>query len=236
MLTYNQCKDFKNIDKSSGRVYDTPKGFFPSVTTVLKATANMAGIEAWKLKVGEEEAQRILTEASARGTLLHSYLERFYLEYSEPNIEDARNFIKTSGMESEAHYIQVMIKETMKHLLANNFRSIAQEFVVWDTELELAGRCDNLGYWQNALTLVDFKTARKAKQLAYVKDYFLQATAYCKAHNRMFEDQIKRFVIIIANEEGGSQIFTGNPSNYIPELRYRVNKYYAINRLSKKEE
>lgn len=64
MLTYNQCKDFRNIDQPSGRVYDVPAGLFPSVTTVLKATANMSGIDAWRAKVGEEEADRILEAAS----------------------------------------------------------------------------------------------------------------------------------------------------------------------------
>ncbi len=226
MLTYNQCKDFKNIDSPLGRVYDTPSGLYPSVTTVLKKTANNPGIDAWRLKVGEEEADRILQEASSRGTILHSYLERFYLEYTEPNIEDARFFINNSGMSEEPIFIQIMIKNIMKYLLANNYKSIAQEFVVWDTDLKLAGRCDNLGYLNGVLTLVDFKSARKHKPLSYVKDYFLQATAYCKAHNRMFEEQIRRFVILIANEEGGFQTFAGSPSSYIPELRYRVKKYY----------
>lgn len=226
MLTYTQCKDFRNIDKDTGRVYDTPEGFLPSVTTVLKATADMSGIEAWKNKVGHDEAARILEAASHRGTILHKYLEDYFTEYSNPSIEDARYFIKHSGLESEPKFIQQMVKSLMKHMLEHRYSSVAQEFVVWDTDLGLAGRCDNLGYWGGRLTLVDFKTARKPKPLAYVKDYFLQATAYCKAHNSMFEEQITRFVILIANEQGGSQLFTGTPKQYIPELRYRVRKFY----------
>lgn len=226
MLTYNHCKDYKNIDQPSGRVYDVPPGFYPSVTTVLKATANMSGIEAWRARVGEEEAQRILEAASSRGTILHKYLEDFFTEYSKPSLDDARHFIKYSGLEQEPLFIQQMVKSIMKQLLIHKYESIAQEFVVWDDELKLAGRCDNLGYWMGKLTLVDFKTARKEKHLAYVKDYFLQATAYCKAHNRMFPEQITRFAILIANEQGGFQLFTGTPKTYIPELRYRVKKFY----------
>jgi hypothetical protein len=226
MLTYNQCKTFKNIDSVSGRVYETPVGLYPSVTTVLKATADMSGILAWRTKIGAEEADRILEAASLRGSILHKYLEDFFIEYSKPTIEDARHFIKQSELEKEPLFIQQMVKSIIKNLLAHQYESIAQEFVVWDDDLKLAGRCDNLGYWMGKLTLVDFKTARKEKALSYVRDYFLQATAYCKAHNRMFPEQITRFVILIANEQGGFQLFTGTPNKYIPDLRFRVRKFY----------
>lgn len=226
MLTYNECRDFANIDRPEGRVYNVPPGLYPSVTTVLKATANMNGINAWRAKIGEEEADRILEAASSRGTILHKYLEDFLIEYSKPTIDDARHFIKNSGLENEQLFIQQMVKSVIKQLLIHKYESLAQEFVVWDDELKIAGRCDNLGYWMGKLTLVDFKTARKEKPLAYVQDYFIQATAYCKAHNRMFPEQISRFVIIIANEQGGFQLFTGTPQQYIPNLRYRVKKYY----------
>jgi ATP-dependent exoDNAse (exonuclease V) beta subunit len=226
MLTYNQCKEFKNIDKPNGRVYETPVGLYPSVTTVLKATADMRGIDAWRARVGEEEANMILEAASLRGSKLHKYLEDFLTECSNPTIEDARHFVACSGLNEEPDFIQQMVKSTLKHLVAHEYESIAQEFVVWDDDLKLAGRCDNLGYWLGTLTLVDFKTARKEKPLAYIKDYFLQATAYCKAHNRMFPTQVNRFVILIANEQGGFQLFTGTPNKYIPDLRYRVRKFY----------
>jgi genome maintenance exonuclease 1 len=226
VLTYNQCKDFQNIDSVTGRVYKIPAGTFPSVTTVLKATADMSGITAWRARVGEEEADRILEAASLRGTILHKYLEDFFIEYTKPTIEDARHYIKHSGLETEPLFIQQMVKVILKHLIAYEYESLAQEFVVWDDELKLAGRCDNLGYCKGKLTLVDFKSARKEKQVSHVRDYFLQATAYCKAHNRLFTEQISRFIIMIANEQGGFQLFTGIPEQYIPELRYRVRKFY----------
>lgn len=228
MLTYEICKAFKNIDLETGRVYEVPNHRFPSVTTVLKHTADMSRIDNWRASVGEEEADRILHEASFRGTKLHSYLEIFYEQYSQPTIEQAREFIASSGLLSEPEHIIGMVKRMIQILVANRYRSLAQEFVVWSEELKLAGRCDSIGYFNDGFTLVDFKTARKEKPLAYIRDYFLQATAYCVAHNSLFEQQVNRFVIIIVNEKGTHQIFSGTPRQYLPELKYRVNKFYEF--------
>ena len=63
MLTYNQCKDFRNIDQPSGRVYDVPTGLYPSVTTVLKATTNMSDAMVFDIETGAlplPELQKIL--------------------------------------------------------------------------------------------------------------------------------------------------------------------------------
>lgn len=228
MLSYEECKKVVNIDKSSGRVYDTPIGQFPSVTTVLGQTANKEWLKQWIERVGEEEAERIKNAAAERGTILHNYFETFYEQYPSPSIEDARHFIKTSGLENEKPFIQKMVKNLLKHLLANNFRSIAQEFAVWDRELEIAGRCDGLGYWNDQLIVIDYKTSRARKSRANIKDYLLQATAYCRAHNQMFENQVKAFVILIAVEDGTTQLFTGLYKNYEQELIARVNSFKGL--------
>lgn len=226
MLTYEICKAFQNFDLETGRVYEVPNHRFPSVTTVLKHSADMTGINRWRESVGHEEADRILNEASFRGTKLHSYLETFYEQYPQATTEQARQFVTSSGLLSEPSHIIDMVKRMMQVLIANSYHSLAQEFVVWNEELRYAGRCDSIGYFNNKLTLVDFKTARKEKPLAFIRDYFLQATAYCVAHNSLFEHQVSRFVIIIVNEKGTHQVFSGTPQQYLPELKYRVKKFY----------
>ena len=52
----------------------------PSVTTILSATKSeeeKAALANWKERVGHKEANRIKTEASTRGTSMHSYIEDF---------------------------------------------------------------------------------------------------------------------------------------------------------------
>jgi hypothetical protein len=226
MLTYNQCKEIKNIDSESGRVYNTPTGTYPSITTVLGATANKAWLQKWIESVGQEEADRIKNAAAERGTILHNYLERFYEEYDSPTKEQARSFIQSSGLTEEKPFIKTMTVELMKHLLVNNFRSVSQEFVVWDDELKIAGRCDGVGYWNDNLVVIDYKTSRKKKSVSQIKDYYLQATFYCNAHNKIFNSSVNRFIILMAVEDGSSQVFTGSPSVYAPELKFRVKRFY----------
>ena len=60
----------------SGRLYSTPDGAFPSVTTVL-SILNEEAIAAWRARVGEEEANRISGRASNRGTKVHSIIEDY---------------------------------------------------------------------------------------------------------------------------------------------------------------
>ena len=50
-------------------------GPFPSVTTVLGSTADTTGIDKWKERVGEAEANRISQNALDRGNIMHRLCE-----------------------------------------------------------------------------------------------------------------------------------------------------------------
>lgn len=229
MYNYSDLKDLKNIDKSTGRVYNTPGGTYPSITTMLGATADKSWLESWKARIGEAEAERIKDQAAERGTLVHDYLEQLYNTYNSPSLEQVREFLLETGLNKEKPFIQKMVKELIKHLLANKFKSISQEFVVWDNDLKLAGRCDGLGYWNGVPVVIDYKTARSKKSKSWIQDYFLQATFYTQAHNKLFDLQVNRFIILIAIEDGTTQIFTGAPSTYSAELFRRRKMFYNKN-------
>lgn len=61
---------------------------YTRVTRVLNVLHN-EGIEAWKLKVGAEEAKRILEEASSFGTRVHSIVEGINLDPHGYRCQDA---------------------------------------------------------------------------------------------------------------------------------------------------
>lgn len=227
-MNFDICKNVTNIDSSNGRVYVTPSGQYPSVTTMLSKTANKHGLIAWRNKIGDVEADKIVKEAAERGTIMHKYLEDYMTLYPTATIDNAKEFIQVSGINKESYNIQLMAKNIIKFLANNNFSTVAQEIAVWDDELKIAGRCDNIGFLQNKLVLLDYKSARSEKKRQYVEDYYLQATAYCKAFNQLFPVKITKFHILVANELGGFQVFSGFPNSKIGELRYRVKQFYNL--------
>ena len=72
-----------NYPKSSRSIEDGMRKYLfgderlPSVTSILQATKSeedKAALENWKQRVGVQQANKIKTEASNRGTSIHSYI------------------------------------------------------------------------------------------------------------------------------------------------------------------
>lgn len=59
----------------SGRHYRIDGERYPSVTTIISQALPNPGIQAWKLRVGEEEAARVSREATDWGTGIHALVE-----------------------------------------------------------------------------------------------------------------------------------------------------------------
>ena len=59
-----------------GRTYDVKDQVaLASVTTILGETKDKSFLEDWKKRVGKEQAKKIMTEASKRGTSMHNIIE-----------------------------------------------------------------------------------------------------------------------------------------------------------------
>jgi hypothetical protein len=85
-----------------GRAYEVtrdnhPKLILPSVTTVLKLVTEPK-FKHLREKFGEARWQKILDDASYRGTVMHSMLENFLLEFS--------TVLKRCGKRSSAIFIR----------------------------------------------------------------------------------------------------------------------------------
>lgn len=218
MIDYSRTKNIEAETLKTGRTYFTPDGAFPSITTLLgKTSENQIWLQKWRERVGEEEADRISKEATDRGTLIHEYAEKHF------NGED----IKPDLVHEKSD-----VREMTYNLIKAGEKGIdevwAQEIALWSPTLKYAGRVDLVGLWKGIPTIVDFKTSKKKKNIKQIKDYYIQCTAYAYAHNELFDTNIKQIVILITVQDTGPQIFTGNAINYIPDLKYRVNKYNEI--------
>ena len=106
-------KEFKRKSVNGKRLYENPYGDpVPSVTTILDKTKPKEKREAlnrWKKRVGEANAQRIVTEAANVGTIMHNILEHWVKneEYEGDSILQAKMMADTVKQNIEADINEV---------------------------------------------------------------------------------------------------------------------------------
>ena len=204
----------KQMNLKSGRVYQVLDGtdegiHYPSITRVLGAKPKPQ-LEAWKRRVGHQEAQRVSQAASGRGTKLHALVEQYV----------GNNTVDT---------IEPHVFELWQHLVpwldAHITGVYGQECDLYSRKLEIAGRTDMIATVDGALAIVDFKQANRPKKEEYIGDYYLQGCFYAAAlyeHTGMLCEKI---VIPIASPQG-LQVFVTTPSEHFGKLRERIAEYH----------
>lgn len=194
-------------DASNVRLYTTPVGDVPSVTSVLSATKSIAdirGLERWKAKVGVDEAARITQEATQRGGSLHLAAEH-YFRTGEPG----------SGpwWDSAAPFLTTRV--TKPELI---------EARVWHPR-GFGGSLDLCAIVDGEPAIIDYKTARKRKKLEWIHDYCLQVAAYVAGANHVYrvnagrEDRIRKGYIVVAYEDRPADVFELGPDALIAYYR-----------------
>ena len=189
------------VNAKGGRYYETPSGAkYPSVTSVTRLH-NLESIQAWKDKVGEEEAGKISRRALARGNKIHSLAEKYLL--NEGDLSD--DFSKAD--------FGVMIPYLDK---INNIHCL--ETQLYSDHLKTAGTVDCIGEYDGKLTVIDFKTSAKLKKREWVKDYFMQCSAYAVMYEERTGTPIERLLLIINVEDEGVQLMDGKRDDYIDDF------------------
>ena len=189
------------VNSKGGRYYETPTGAkYPSVTSITKLH-NQESIQAWKEKVGEEEAGKISRRALARGNKIHSLAEKYLL--NEGDLSD--DFSKTD--------FGVMIPYLDK---INNIHCL--ETQLYSDHLKTAGTVDCIGEYDGKLTVIDFKTSAKLKKREWVKAYFMQCSAYAVMYEERTGTPIERLLLIINVEDEGVQLMDGKRDDYIDDF------------------
>ncbi len=191
MNKFNYPK-LERIDTEIGRHYrDSNNNLVPSVTTVLSTTSdNKGGIEKWRKRVGEIEADRIMKQSTEIGTAVHEAIEKFLGKNDWDHFQDTSD--------------QIMARKMTSKFVDFGLNKISQ---VWGLEVGLilddlyAGTADCVGIYGNVPSLIDFKTARRIKKREWIEDYFLQGCAYANAHNVMFDTDIKQIVILMVDRD-----------------------------------
>jgi len=194
----------------SGRVYNTPDGnSYPSVTTVLSEYSK-AGIIAWRKRVGKEEANKISTQASIRGTKVHQIAEDY--------LNNNPDYLKDQMPANVFAFKQI---QPVLDKYVDNIHYL--EAPLYSDFLKTAGRVDCIAEFDGKLSIIDFKTARKPKKREWIANYFMQASCYAVMYEERTQIPISRTVIIIAVDGSEPQLFVDKRDNFIQQfVDYRV--------------
>ncbi len=220
-IDYDVCRTVAVTTTESERIYHTPDGDFPSVTTILSAADDDTWLTQWRARVGEKEAERIRRETAERGTLIHWYLERAW------NGEDISDELSKSP-----HDIRTMTLGLHGVMLKNVTSTYGQELIVWNRDMGYAGRLDFVGEWNGAPAIIEFKTSKRKKYGKAAEKCSLQATAYALAHDSLFGTNIETIVTLVSVVDGGVQIIEDHAESFFEVLSERVGEYHRHQRNS----
>lgn len=212
--THNECMIFDNneIGKTifESNMFELENKKYPGVTKVLSATKDMSGLLAWRERVGDEEADRIVNESTMIGRSLDSIL------YEHFKGTDCTQFKNDPG-----YRLYLQLKNSLRKI-----DPIALQLKVWSDKLQVMGYIDCLCMYDGKLTLLDFKNSRTPKSEQFLEDYYLQCTLYCMMLKDMFDINVKQIVLLIAvRSENFPQIKREVTGKYVKEALSRVSSY-----------
>lgn len=222
----NEKYKYTELNRIDGaiRLYETPTGKLPSVTTILSATEDedtTKGLQAWRNWIGDEKADAIVKEACDIGNLMHENLERRLIgeidhQGSMPMRKLAREMADVIQLNAWPNINEVWAQE--KPLYYDG---------LW------AGTSDLIGVHNGDPAIMDYKNSRSPKTWGKIKNYRLQCAAYALAHNEMFGTDINKGVIFVcvrkdpANLQYQEFVIQGKEFEIAKaEWIARVDKYY----------
>ena len=221
-MKWNKLYKYPSSTRSlieGSRHYDVSNEILPSVTTILQATQSdekKASLQRWKVKVGENEAERVRNEAASRGTAMHKFLEYYIRNEKLLDLSDEGQAARSMG--------QAIIDQGLKDV---------EE--IWGSEVTLfypglyAGQTDLCGIFTGRESIIDFKQTNKPKRREWVEDYFLQLAAYAMAHDQIYGTCVDQGVILMCSKDGFFQKFTANGAEFTRfkhKFLGRIDQFY----------
>jgi genome maintenance exonuclease 1 len=101
----------------------------------------------------------------------------------------------------------------------------AIEVPLWSNTVGLAGRTDCIGEFDGVPSVIDFKSSNYPKSEDSIQDYFMQATAYSLMWQDRTGHRLRNIAILIGVEDGGCQVFTADPMEYVEQLVETIRQY-----------
>jgi CRISPR/Cas system-associated exonuclease Cas4 (RecB family) len=200
----------------NGRFYITKEGRFPSVTTMLGATADKSFLIEWRKRVGNEAADKKTKHSTDVGTEMHTLLEMY--------------LAGTTHSPADFSSKSIAFYKKIKPLLQSKIATWCHiEIPVFSATYQLAGRVDLLAKTEDGqLIMVDYKSNHNLTRLKKddeVLDYKLQVTAYCKMFEETYGYKVTQGLILMTNGLT-NQHWAFNPDDYVVQLKERIQTYY----------
>ena len=192
----------------------------PSVTTILSATQSAEkreSLAAWRLRVGEETATRIVDSAGARGTAMHKILEKYVL---------GEGYLDETTVGKQAHNMALQVIQSG---LSNITEYYGTECTLYYPGL-YAGQTDLVAIHKGEDAIIDFKQTNKPKRREWIEDYCLQLAAYAMAHNFIYKTKITKGVVMMCSKDNYYQEFVIEGlefQKYMHNFLRRVDEYYS---------
>ena len=168
-------------------------------------------IQAWRNRVGEEEANRVSKKATTRGTDMHLLTEHYLNNEPLPKAKVPISQILFNIAKPDLDRI-------------NNI--ILQERAMYSLRLGIAGTPDCIGEFDGELSIIDFKTSKSPKPVKWIEGYFVQASAYACMLYELTGIKAKKLVIIMACEDGECKVYEERDVfKYVKMLDQYIRKF-----------
>jgi hypothetical protein len=206
-------------DDNGPRTYKVGEKKVPSVTTILNATQSpekKASLDAWRERVGHQEAQRIMVDASIRGTEMHYVLEQYI---------NGKGYFNLSKKGAQARLMAHRLIEDGLGPLTKVFGSE----VNLAYEDQWAGSTDLVAIYDGKPSIIDFKQSNKPKREEYIIDYYYQIAAYSLAHKKQHGEILQGFIAICTKDLlfQGFKMDQSKLSEYEDKWFKKVEQYYS---------
>ena len=193
------------------RYYSIDGKSYPSVTSVLSLLSKDS-IRAWRDSIGHDVADFESRRAANRGTAFHKICEHYLCN---KDISDFRKKVLPFGLFN-------LVKNEIDRI--DNIHSLEQ--TLFSHSLKLAGRVDCVAEFDDVLSIIDFKSANKAKTPQILENHLLQETAYAIMWNDLVDKPVEQIVTIVACENGETQTVIEKPQFFKKKLEDVIDTFF----------
>jgi len=172
------------------RYYETPNTKMVSITSII-SFYNREIFAKWRKRVGEEAANLKTRLATSRGTDMHTLTENYLKNKDLPKVKPLPDFLFK------------IAKPNLNKI--SNIHTL--EGSLYSEQLGVAGTVDCIAEYEGELAVIDFKTSAKPKPRDWIEGYFVQCAAYACMYYELTGTPVKKFVIIMACENGDCKVY-----------------------------